>query len=146
MWFVGKAIDIPVLMTIHFPIQGNHTTYYQLEFTFDGQNHGFSKYVIFNTFYWRNSWDGLRLSYRYGILQKNSVSVTRFQISGCLDLVIFFFSFVYYIFVWILLTHKEHPDFNGSKSKIAKNCPKVIFAFDRKFQNSKTKLKNDPLN
>ena len=43
------------------------------------------------------------------------------------------------------LTHKERPDFDGPKSKIAQNCPKIIFAFDRNFQNSKTKLKNDPL-
>merc|ERR1712082_155247 len=28
---------------------------------------------------------------------------------------------------------------------VARNCPKIIFAFDRKFQNSKIKLKNDPL-
>ena len=35
------------------------------------------------------------------------------------------------------LTYKEGPDFDGSKSKIARNCPKIIFAFDRKFLNSK---------
>ena len=29
-----------------------------------------------------------------------------------------------------LLTHKERPDFDGSKSKIAQNCPNIIFAFD----------------
>ena len=28
------------------------------------------------------------------------------------------------------LTHKGHPDFDGSKSKIVRNCPKIIFAFD----------------
>ena len=43
------------------------------------------------------------------------------------------------------LTQKERPDFDGPKSKIAQNCPKIIFAFDRKFQNSKTKHKNYPL-
>merc|ERR1712082_12368 len=43
------------------------------------------------------------------------------------------------------LTHKECPDFDGPKSKIARNCPKIIFAFDRKIPNSKTKLKNEPL-
>ena len=42
------------------------------------------------------------------------------------------------------MTNKEHPDFDGPKSKMAWNCPKIIFAFDRKFQNSKTKLRNDP--
>ena len=41
------------------------------------------------------------------------------------------------------LTHEERPDFDGPK--IARNCPKIIFAFDRNFQNSKIKLKNDPL-
>ena len=30
-----------------------HMTYYQLEFTFGGQNHEHSKYVVFNTFYWK---------------------------------------------------------------------------------------------
>ena len=35
------------------------------------------------------------------------------------------------------LTHKEHPDFDGPKSKIARN-------FDWKIPNSKMKLKNDP--
>merc|ERR1712002_706666 len=44
------------------------------------------------------------------------------------------------------LTHKERPDFDGPKSKLARNCPKIIFAFDQKIPNSKTKLKNDPLN
>ena len=43
------------------------------------------------------------------------------------------------------LTHKERPDFDGPKSKIARNCPKINFAFDQKIQNSKTKVKNDPL-
>ena len=43
------------------------------------------------------------------------------------------------------LTHKERPDFDGPKSKIAWNCPKIIFAFDQKIPNSKTKLQNDPL-
>merc|ERR1712030_240221 len=42
-------------------------------------------------------------------------------------------------------THKESPDFDGPKSKIAQNCPKINFAFDQKIQNSKTKVKNDPL-
>ena len=43
-------------------------------------------------------------------------------------------------------THKERPDFDGPKSKIARNCLKINFAFDQKIPNSKTKLKNDPLN
>ena len=43
------------------------------------------------------------------------------------------------------MTHKERPDFDGPKSKIARNCPKINFAFDQKIPNSKTKVKNDPL-
>ena len=35
------------------------------------------------------------------------------------------------------LTHKERPDFDGPKSKIAQNCPNFNFAFDRKIPNSK---------
>ena len=33
------------------------------------------------------------------------------------------------------LTDKERPDFDGPKSKIARNCPKINFAFDRKIPN-----------
>merc|ERR1712030_115802 len=43
------------------------------------------------------------------------------------------------------LTHMECPHFDGHKSKIARNCPKINFAFDQKIPNSKTKVKNDPL-
>ena len=39
------------------------------------------------------------------------------------------------------LTQKEHPDFDGPKSKIAQNCPKIIFAFDQKYQNLKNQTK-----
>ena len=44
------------------------------------------------------------------------------------------------------LTNKERPDFQKNWTLLARNCPKIIFAFDRKIPNSKTKLKNDPLN
>merc|ERR1712082_364838 len=44
------------------------------------------------------------------------------------------------------LTNKERPDFKKKWTLLARNCPKIIFAFDRKIPNSKTKLKNDPLN
>ena len=44
------------------------------------------------------------------------------------------------------LTNKERPDFQKNWTLLARNCPKIIFAFDRKIPNSKTKLKNYPLN
>merc|ERR1712030_224895 len=44
------------------------------------------------------------------------------------------------------LTNKERPDFQKNWRLLAQNCPKINFAFYQKIPNSKTKLKNDPLN
>ena len=62
-------------------------TYSQLKFTFGGQWHEFSEYVVFNTFYWKKARECGRTSCTYVILQKNWVSTSRFQdfrISGSL--------------------------------------------------------------
>ena len=64
-------------------------THFQLKFTFGGQRHKFSMYIVFTTFNWKKGRESDRTSCRYGILQNIWVSTTRFQdfrISGYLTL------------------------------------------------------------
>ena len=71
-----KYVQLPLLVP---PMRKVDKTNSQLEFTFGGQNHEFSKYVVFNTFNCKKAWEGHIMSCRYGILQKHWVSTTRFQ-------------------------------------------------------------------
>ena len=54
-------------------------THFQLKFTFGGQRHKFSMYIVFTTFNWKKGRESDRTSCRYGILQNIWVSTTRFH-------------------------------------------------------------------